>query len=205
MTAPHEQVDFDKLITDAKSGNQNALETLLLHYRQYMIFLARTQVHDNLQAKLDASDIAQETSLQVYQGISQFRGTTSTEFAGWLRGVLGHVVAMQLRRYFGTQKRDARLEQSIDQRLASASGFLHSGIAADVSSPSQNFAKQEVFLKMAAAMESLPEDYRQVIIFRHVESLPFAEIAQRMGRSVDSVEKLWVRGLAKMRQSMGDG
>ncbi len=78
------------------------------------------------------------------------------EFAGWLRGVLGHVVAMQLRKYFGTQKRDARLEQNIDQRLASASGFLHSGLAADITSPSQNFARNEVFLRMASAMESLP-------------------------------------------------
>ncbi len=127
------------------------------------------------------------------------------EFAGWLRGVLGHVVAMQLRKYFGTQKRDARLEQNIDQRLASASGFLHSGLAADITSPSQNFARNEVFLRMASAMESLPADYRQVIMYRHLDALPFSEIAKRMERSVDSVEKLWVRGLTKLRQTMGEG
>jgi RNA polymerase sigma-70 factor, ECF subfamily len=205
MTNRREPPDFDLLIQQAKHGDQQALDNLLAHYRQYMVFLARTQVHDNLQAKLDASDIAQETCLQAFRSIEQFRGASSTEFAGWLRGVLGHVVAMQLRSFFGTQKRDARLEQSIDNRLASASGFLHSGLAADITSPSQNFARQEVFLKMASAMESLPDDYREVIILRHVDALPFAEIAKRMERSVDSVEKLWVRGLAKMRQSMGEG
>jgi RNA polymerase sigma-70 factor, ECF subfamily len=195
---PQEKPDIEDLIERAKKGNAEALGDLLACYRQYLIFLARSQAQDNLQAKLDASDIAQEVCLHAHQGIEQFRGTS-------LRGVLGHVVAMQLRKYFGTQKRDARLEQSIDQRLASASGFLHSGLAADITSPSQNFARNEVFLRMASAMESLPADYRQVIMYRHLEALPFSEIAKRMERSVDSVEKLWVRGLTKLRQTMGEG
>lgn len=202
---PHEKPDLEELIERAKKGNAEALGELLACYRQYLIFLARSQAQDNLQGKLDASDIAQEVCLHAHRGIEQFRGTSSTEFAGWLRGVLGHVVAMQLRKYFGTQKRDARLEQSIDQRLASASGFLHSGLAADITSPSQNFARNEVFLRMASAMESLPSDYRQVIMYRHLDALPFSEIAKRMERSVDSVEKLWVRGLTKLRQTMGEG
>lgn len=194
--------DIDQLIELAKAGDQSALGDLLSKYRQYLVFLARSQTQAELQVKLDASDIAQEVCMHAHQGIAQFRGSTSTEFAGWLRGVLGHVVAMQLRKYFGTQKRDARLEQSIDHRLASASGFLNSGLAADVTSPSQNFARNEVFLKMASAMESLPPDYRQVIMYRHLDGLAFSEIAKRMERSVDSVEKLWVRGLAKLRQLM---
>jgi RNA polymerase sigma-70 factor, ECF subfamily len=194
--------DIDQLIELAKAGDQSALGDLLSKYRQYLVFLARSQTQAELQVKLDASDIAQEVCLHAHQGIAQFRGSTSTEFAGWLRGVLGHVVAMQLRKYFGTQKRDARLEQNIDHRLASASGFLNSGLAADITSPSQNFARNEVFLKMASAMESLSPDYRQVIMYRHLDGLAFSEIAKRMERSVDSVEKLWVRGLAKLRQSM---
>jgi RNA polymerase sigma-70 factor, ECF subfamily len=194
--------DIDQLIELAKAGDQSALGDLLSKYRQYLVFLARSQTQAELQVKLDASDIAQEVCLHAHQGIAQFRGSTSTEFAGWLRGVLGHVVAMQLRKYFGTQKRDARLEQNIDHRLASASGFLNSGLAADITSPSQNFARNEVFLKMASAMESLSPDYRQVIMYRHLDGLAFSEIAKRMERSVDSVEKLWVRGLAKLRQSI---
>lgn len=196
--------DIDQLVESAKAGDQTALGELLSKYRQYLLFLARSQANDDLQAKLDASDIAQEVCLQAHLGISQFRGSNSTEFAGWLRGVLGNVVAMQLRKYFGTQKRDARLEQSIDQRLASASGFLHSGLAADITSPSQNFARNEAFLRMASAMESLPTDYRQVIMYRHMDALPFSEIAKRMERTVDSVEKLWVRGLTKLRQLMDE-
>ncbi|MDB5289713.1 MAG: hypothetical protein JWL69_954, partial [Phycisphaerales bacterium] len=36
----------------------------------------------------------------------------------------------------------------------------------------------------------------------HLEGLPFADVARRMGRSEDSVQKLWVRSLASLRRSM---
>lgn len=43
-----------------------------------------------------------------------------------------------------------------------------------------------------------------MIVLRHVEGLPFAEVAKAMGRSVDSVEKMWVRALAKLKTTMGE-
>ena len=64
--------------------------------------------------------------------------------------------------------------------------------------------QHEASLQLASALEQLPPDYRQVIILRHLEGLPFAEVAARMGRSVDSVEKLWVRALARLRKALGD-
>ncbi len=56
---------------------------------------------------------------------------------------------------------------------------------------------------LADALDRLPTDYREVIVLRHLEGIPFVEIASRMGRSEDSVQKLWVRGLARLRQEMG--
>ncbi len=157
-----------------------------------------------MQGKADPSDLAQEVCLAAQGNIGDFRGQTAEEFAAWLRGILSNILAMHVRKYLGTQKRDPRLEQNLHQSLASASGFLQSRIAGDVTSPSQHFARNEAFLQLAEALEALPDDYRQVIVLRHVDGLPFAEVARIMNRSVDSVEKLWVRGLAKLKTSMGD-
>ncbi len=190
------------LIEKARVGDSSALGELLARYRKYLVFLARSQLHHHMQAKADPSDLAQEVYLAAHNGIADFQGRTADEFSAWLRGILTNVIAMQVRRYLGTKKRDPRLEQALDQRLADASGFLQSGLAGDVTSPSQNFARNEAFLQLAEALEDLPEDYRQVIVLRHVDSLPFAEVARLMGRSVDSVEKLWVRALAKLRAEL---
>jgi RNA polymerase sigma-70 factor (ECF subfamily) len=51
-----------------------------------------------------------------------------------------------------------------------------------------------------AALARLPEDYQAVLVMRHLEELTFPQIAQRMGRSLDSVEKLWLRGLARLKR-----
>ena len=56
---------------------------------------------------------------------------------------------------------------------------------------------------LANALTKLPADYAELIVLRHLQGLPFAEVARRMGRSLDSVEKLWVRALARLRQLLG--
>ena len=194
----------ERLIDAARQGDGEALGELLSSYRKYVVFLARTQLHHHMQGKADPSDLAQEVFLAAHGNIADFRGESAEQFAAWLRGILSNTLAMHVRKFLGTQKRDPRLEQRLNQSLASATGFLQSQIAGDVTSPSQHFARNEAFLQLAAALEGLPEDYRQVIVLRHVEGLPFAEIAKAMGRSVDSVEKLWVRGLAKLKTTMGE-
>ena len=43
-----------------------------------------------------------------------------------------------------------------------------------------------------------------MIVLRHLEDLGFAEVAERMGRTEDSVKNLWVRALARVRRSLED-
>jgi RNA polymerase sigma-70 factor, ECF subfamily len=193
----------DELLSLALGGDSEALGALLGIYRQYLSLLARTQVGRRLQGKADSSDLVQETCLEAHRHIHQFRGTTEAEFAAWLRSILAGLVANLVRRYLGTKQRDARLEQSLAVELNNTSCILDRGLVAAIDSPSEQAVQHEASLRLAGALELLPPDYRQVIILRHLEALPFAEVAARMGRSVDSVEKLWVRALARLRKSLG--
>ena len=195
---------IERLIEAACAGDGDALGELLTSYRKYIVFLARTGLHHHMQAKADPSDVAQEVFLAAHNGIEDFQGQSAEQFAAWLRSILSKTLAMHVRRYLGTSKRDPRIEQQLNNSLASASGFLQTQLVGNAASPSQNFARNEAFLQLAEALESLPEDYRQVIVLRHIEGQPFAEIARLMQRSVNSVEKLWVRGLAKLKSTMGE-
>lgn len=62
---------------------------------------------------------------------------------------------------------------------------------------------REQAVLLADALAKLPDDYREVLVLRHLEGLAFAEIARLMDRTTDSVEKLWVRGLTRLRQVIG--
>jgi len=43
---------------------------------------------------------------------------------------------------------------------------------------------------------------RKDTVLRHFEDLSFAEVGERMDRSLDSVQKLWVRALARLRRQL---
>src|SRR5205823_11169986 len=109
-----------------------------------------------------------------------------------------------VRHYLGTRQRDARLEQALLLELDDTSGVLQRGLVADCSTPSRHAVKGEALLELATALEQLPADYREVIMLRHLEGLPFADVAQRMGRTVPSVQNLWVRALGRLKRAMGE-
>ena len=89
-----------------------------------------------------------------------------------------------------------RLSAEIDQ----SSQVLDRGLIAPISSPSQQASHREQVVLLADALGRLQEDYRETIILRHLEGLTFPEVAKRLGRSIDSVEKLWARGLVQLRE-----
>jgi RNA polymerase sigma-70 factor (ECF subfamily) len=195
--------DPEPLLLEARAGNAVTLGRLLELYRRYLGLLARVQIGQRLQGKVDASDLVQETFLEAHRNFPRFRGTTEAELVAWLRQILAAKLADMLRRYLGTQGRDVRLERDIADALDRSSILLDRGLMAQQPSPSQQAARREQAVLLANALGALPDDYREAIVLRHLEGLTFPQVAERMGRSLDSVEKLWLRALARLRQSLG--
>src|SRR5262249_35782681 len=150
----------------------------------------------------DPADLVQEALLEVHRHFGRFRGTTEAELGAWLRSILATVVANHVRRFLGTRQRDARLERAIALDIDNSSTVFNRQLAAAIGTPSEEAVKNEASLQLTAALESLPEHYRRVIVLRHVDGLPFQQVAQRMGRSLDSVEKLWTRALGALRLAL---
>jgi RNA polymerase sigma-70 factor, ECF subfamily len=194
----------EQMISEARTGSAAALGPLLELYRNYLRLLARVEIGRRLQGKLDASDLVQDAFLEAHRNFDLFQGTDEPQFACWLRQILAAKVANLVRHYFGTQARDVRMEQQVGADLDNSSRMLGHELAASLTSPSQQAVKREQAVLLADALEQLPADYREVIILRHLEVLTFPEVARRMERTQDSVEKLWLRALARLRQVMGE-
>jgi RNA polymerase sigma-70 factor (ECF subfamily) len=195
--------DPQELIRLARAGNEHTLGRLLELYRNYLSLAARVQISRRLQSKVDPADLVQETFLKAHRHFAQFRGTTEAELVAWLRQILAFNVANLVRHFYRTRGRDVRLERELVDDLERSSQAWGQGLIAEQSSPSQGAARREQAVLLADALGKLPAGYAEVIVLRHLEGLPFAEVARRMGRSVDSVEKLWVRALAQLRRLLG--
>jgi RNA polymerase sigma-70 factor (ECF subfamily) len=197
--------DAESLIAAAQAGDGTTLGRLLELYRNYLRLLARIEIGRRLQGKVDASDLVQEAFLDAHRYFPSFRGSGEAQFVQWLRSILAGTLANQVRRYLGTKARDVRLECGLAADLDQSSHALGAIPVDPHSSPSQQAARGETTLLVAEAISRLPEDYQTVIVLRHLEGLSFPQVAERMGRSVASVEKLWLRGMTKLRRAFGEG
>jgi len=192
-TAPEE------MLHAARAGDTDSLGRLLAQYERYLALLARVQIGKRLQGKLDAADVVQETFLEAHRNFGRFRGGSEGQLIAWLRQILATKLAEVFRHYLGTQGRDVRLEREIAAGFDHSSVLLDRGLVAHQSSPSQQAARREQGVLLADALAQLPDDYREAIVLRHLEGLTFPEVAERMGRTLDSVNKLWMRALIKLR------
>jgi RNA polymerase sigma-70 factor, ECF subfamily len=112
----------------------------LEQYREYLCLLARTQIDARLQSQLDASDMVQQTFLEAYRGIDQFRGKTEAELAGFLRRILANNLTDARRRLGLHGLPKFPLADLLDESAAR----MESWLAAEQSSPSQQAVRNEV-------------------------------------------------------------
>ena len=192
-----------QLLLGARRGDGPARDGLLIASGKYLSGIARQRLGRGLQSKVDASDMVQEAIVAAHRRLGEFRGTTEAEFAVWLRKILAARIS-NVRRHFGARRRDARREQSLSSQDRVARRAIARAMAVKTAgSPSELAARRERAEQIALALASLPPHYREVIVLRVFDDLAFAEVARRMDRTVDSVEKIWRRALAQLRDALG--
>jgi RNA polymerase sigma-70 factor, ECF subfamily len=195
--------DPEQLLAEARGGRRESLGRALELNRTYLTLLARTQIDLHLQGRVDASDVVQETFLDACRDFDHFRGSTPGEWAAWLRKILIYNLARVVQRQVVAQKRSARREVSLDQHVAvmdRSSGRIEAALIGRSSSPSSQAQRSELAGRVADQLARLSSDYREVLVLRNLEGLPFPEVARRMGRSDGAVRILWVRAIDQLRQ-----
>src|SRR5262249_53953398 len=161
----------------------------LERFRDYLRLLVRLQIDRRLQGKLDDSGVVQQTLLEAHQSLEQLRGRSEAEVLAWLRKALAHNLADEVRR-LSAGKRDVGREESLQEALEQSSARLEAWLAVEDSSPSQAAERQEQTLRLAAALDQLPEKQRQAVELRHLKGLSLGEVAAEMGCSKPSVDGL---------------
>jgi RNA polymerase sigma-70 factor (ECF subfamily) len=179
----------------------NAPEPTLDRFRNYLLVLARTRLETRLQGKLDASDVVQQTLLEAYQGLAQFRGQSIAQQAAWLRQILARNLA-NAGRDLGRAKRDVGRERSLEAALDESASRLEGWLVADQSSPSQQAVRHERALRLSEVLATLPEAQREAVVLRHLQGLSLAEIGDRLGCKPTAVTGLLHRGLKNLRKQL---
>ena len=197
---PDLPAELVELLAAARTGSREALGAALERCRPFLLAIANRQLNPALQAKGGASDLVQQTFLEAQRDFARFGGSSLDELRAWLKQLLLHNLADFAKAYQDTDKRRADREVGLPGANTSGGG---DGLAGDSPTPSANAMADEQAEGVRPVIATLPEDYRQVIVWRYQEELSFAEIAQRMGRTENAVRKLWFRAIEQLEEALG--
>ena len=173
-----------------------AREAVFAQARDYLRMLARVGLDPRLRAKLDASDVVQQTLLEAHRDWDQYRGGSAGERFAWLKQILARNLSNLLRDYT-RDRRDVNREA-----VESSSHRLADWLAADQTPPAAALDREEETARVATALAALPESQREAVILRHWHDWPVAAIADALQTTPDAVTGLLYRGLKSLRQHL---
>ncbi len=187
----------DQRITEflkrACSGDGSALGRLLQQLRPWLLDMARQQLDPRLRARLDESDLVQQTCLSIHRQMVRFEGSDPAQFMAWLKLVHEKNIKNAARDQLQRQKRAAGREQALADLP----------VAAPEASPSGQLAHLLEMTELTAHFESLPEQERNALQLRYFEGLKLTELAERLGITKDAAVWLIQCGLKRLRKQMG--
>jgi len=184
-------IDHD-LIARFKAGSMGAMEKIVERYEE-RIFTFGLKMCGHLQ---DAEDIAQETFLNAFRYLKDFR--EETKLKNWLFKIAARV-CMRKRR---------KKKNEPDYELSLESFMTHDGSDAkyeipDLSDdPSDNVLRTELKQIIDSAIHSLPIKYRLVFNLREMEGFSTQETAEILGISAQSVKTRLHRARLFMREKI---
>jgi len=170
-------------------------------FQPYLYLLARSHIDPRHRARLDPSDIVQQTLLNAYQKQDLFRGTTDAERMAWLKQILANNLADAVRGLVRA-KRDINREQPLEQWISHSFMRADSWLAAAQSSPSQQVLRAEEVLRLSIALTSLPDTQRDAIVLHHLQGFSLADVCRQLEKSPAAVAGLLHRGLKRLREVM---
>jgi RNA polymerase sigma-70 factor (subfamily 1) len=198
-----ERQDESDLIRRFKAGDEKALRILLDGCKDVVQARAYHLMSRAVRRRVSVADVLQEARITAFERRHELENRGPGSFGRWLLGI----VEMKARR--AVQRHADAAMRSVDREVTRGCRPDTAACAGVAPSPSQAAIGSELRDVAARAMDSLPDDYREVLHLSTVEHLKTDEIAERMGRSRDAVKKLRGRALAAFseafRRMQGEG
>ena len=185
------------LVAELKAGSESAFALLLAQYGHPIYSLIARSLSD----PADAADVTQEVFVKVFRNISSFHGEASLRT--WIYRIALHEASNQ-RRWWSRHKRQ---ELTIDAQHENDEGetfCMADALAARDASPYECAARTELGERVVAALRTLPETFREVVVLREIEGFGYEEIAEMLDVNLGTVKSRLTRGRAALREALHD-
>ena len=159
--------DEDRALIEAVlAGDAAAYRGLVERYEQRVYAV----VYGMVRNKEDARDLAQDAFIKAYKNLHRFRLESS--FYTWL-----YRIAMNVCIDFHRRRKIRRTEAFDEGIGARGSDGMIDPIHRKLD-PGKDLERKQLREKIAAAMEELPEEQKQIIVLREIDGMSYKEIAE---------------------------
>ena len=186
----------EALLTAFRNGDDAAFDGLIGMYSAKLYKVA----YALLGSRQDAEEVVQDTFLRAYRALRAFRGESSLET--WL-----HRITLNLARnkYQWNHRRGSGLNVSltVGDDTGGESGTENEQDVPDRRmEPDVVLEQDEIGTNIMKALNSLPDNLRETMLLRHVNDMPYEQIAQKLDCRVGTVKSRLSRGREMLREHL---
>jgi RNA polymerase sigma-70 factor (ECF subfamily) len=197
----HPDPDTDELITQARGGEPGAVNALLDRHRQRLARMIQMRIDPRLRARVDPSDVLQETMAAASQKLPQYLTSQPIPFYPWLRQIAWEQLIHLHDRHLRAGRRSVTREDRAGWHLSDRSSMALADVfICDATSASGAAVRRELIQRVRSALVQLSYNDREVLIQRFMEQLSSKEIAAGLGISENAVNLRHMRALERIRK-----
>lgn len=143
-----------------------------------------------------AKDLVQETFLNAYRGLKDFRG--EARVSTWLYTIASRACIRMRRK----RKGEPQHELSLEDFVPTSEGEFRLQIPIEGLSPEEALQNKELRQALDQAIDKLPEKYRMALVLRDMEGLSAKEVGSIMGLNERAVKSRLHRARLFVRREL---
>ncbi|MFQ5537873.1 MAG: RNA polymerase sigma factor [Gemmatimonadota bacterium] len=188
-------LDDRELARLAVSGKEGAYRELLRRYERPVFSLIYRMVRDRTLAE----DLAQETFIRAFNAIGSYK--PSYKFSNWIFKIANnHTIDYLRKRKLNTVSIHGSPHASSAEEAADSSFDVRS----EDEAPDAFVENRELGGQIEAAIGALREEYRTVILLRHVEGYAYEDIAEIMDLPLGTVKTYLHRARNELKKLLSE-
>ena len=202
---PPTEANTDLLLDRVRAGDSGARRRLLDRHRGRLRRAVARRLDRRLAGRMDPSDVVQDVLAEADRRLDDYARRRPLPYYPWLRQLADERLTALYRRHVRAQRRTVAREEPLPVPLSHESAAaLAERLVDHGSRPGSRIVREELRQRVQAGLDQLSENDRTVLVLRHIEQRPTAEVAARLGISDGAVRVRVVRALARLREQLAD-
>jgi RNA polymerase sigma-70 factor (ECF subfamily) len=196
-----DSADTQLLLAQVRAGEPKAKERLFARHRPFLRRFVALWADPKLRARLDPSDVVQETQLEALRRLDDYLAKPTLSFRLWLRQIAFDRLLQLRRRHLKAKRRSVERDIHLPEQ---SSVQLARQLISAAPGPRMELLNKEFARRVREAVQLLPEADREMVRLRSFEELSNQEAAQVLDLRPATASQRYGRALIKLREILLD-